>query len=113
MSKTSKKEITESIVDISMSIAKSIYGDKPNQNIVSRIEAEAEALTELGIDNLDLLAVRTELSKLSIAGNAYISRVSSSNSLVYYLFGFSIVNPESLLKIFFFDLYAIFSPSKY
>ena len=34
MNKTSKKEIAESIADLSMSIAKSIYGDKPNQCIV-------------------------------------------------------------------------------
>ena len=44
MNKTSKKEFAESIADLSMSIAKSIYGDKPNQCIVKRIKEEAEAL---------------------------------------------------------------------
>ena len=36
MNKTSKKEIAESITNLSMSIAKSIYDDKPNQCIVNR-----------------------------------------------------------------------------
>lgn len=93
MNKTNKKEIANSIVYTSISIAKSIYGDKPNQNIVNRIKDEVEALTELGIDEHDLLAVRTELSKQVMKGNIYISRTSSSNSLVYYLIGLTNVNP--------------------
>ena len=93
MNKTSKKEIAESIADLSMPIAKSIYGDKPNQCIVKRIKEEAEALAEMGIDDLDLLAVGAELSKQAMAGNIYIPRTSSSNSLVYYLLGLSNVNP--------------------
>ena len=93
MNKTNKKEIAESIVDLSMSIAKFIYGDKPNQYIVNRIKEEAEALTELGIDDLDLLAAGAELSNQAMAGNIYIPRTSSSNSLVYYLLGLSNVNP--------------------
>ena len=80
MNKTNKKEIVNSIVYTSISIAKSIYGDKPNQNIVNRIKDEVEALTELGIDEHDLLAVRTELSKQVMKGNIYISRTSTSNS---------------------------------
>ena len=36
MNKTSKKEIDDSIANLSMSIANSIYGDKPNQCIVNR-----------------------------------------------------------------------------
>ena len=82
MNKINKKEIAESIVDLSMSIAKFIYGDKPNQYIVNKIKEEAEALTELGIDDLDLLAAGAELSKQAMAGNIYIPRTSSSNSLV-------------------------------
>lgn len=93
MNKTNKKEIAKSIVDISMSIAKLFYGDKPNQYIVNRIKEEAEALVELGIDNLGLLATGAELSKLAMSGNILVSRTSSSNSLIYYLFGLSIVNP--------------------
>ena len=93
MNKTSKKEIAESIADLSMPIAKSIYGDKPNQCIVNRIKEEAEALAEMGIDDLDLLAAGAELSKQAMAGNIYIPRTSSSNSLVYYLLGLSNVNP--------------------
>lgn len=93
MKKTSKEEIVKSIIDISMSIAKLFYGDKPNQYIVNRIKEEAEVLTELGIDNLDLLATGTELSKIAMSGNILVSRTSSSNSLIYYLFGLSIVNP--------------------
>ena len=61
MNKTSKKEIAESIADLSMPIAKSIYGDKPNQCIVNRIKEEAEALAEMDIDDLDLLAAGAEL----------------------------------------------------
>ena len=93
MKKTSKEEIVKSIIDISMSIAKLFYGDKPNQYIVNRIKEEAEALTELGIDNLDLLAIGTELSKIAMSWNILVPRASSSNSLIYYLFGLSIVNP--------------------
>ena len=36
MNRASKKEIAESIANLSMSIANSIYGDKPNQCIVNR-----------------------------------------------------------------------------
>ena len=93
MNKTSKKEIAESITNLSMSIAKSIYGDKPNQCIVNRIKEEAEALAEMGIDDLDLLAAGAELSKQAMAENIYIPRTFSSNSLVYYLLGLSKVNP--------------------
>ena len=93
MNKRSKKEIAESIADLSMSIAKSIYGDKPNQCIVNRIKEEAEALAEMGIDDFDLLVIGAELSKQAMAGNIYIPRTSSSNSLVYYLLGLSNVNP--------------------
>ena len=72
MKKTSKEEIVKSIIDISMSIAKLFYGDKPNQYIVNRIKEEAEVLTELGIDNLDLLATGTELSKIDMSGNILV-----------------------------------------
>lgn len=93
MNNKNKKEIIDSIVDIALSAAKSIYGDKPDQLIVNRINEEAVALVKLGIDDFDLLAIGAELSKEANLGSITISRTSSSNSLIYYLFGITDVNP--------------------
>ena len=93
MDTTNKKIIAEMICKTSLSLAKNIYGDKPEQQIIKRIKEEAEELAELGIDNHSLLTAREALLRLIQSGNLFVSRMSSSNSLVYYLLGLTNVNP--------------------
>lgn len=88
-----KKETVKSIINTVMPIAKLFYGDKPDQLIVDRINEEAEALVELGIDDLNLLAVGTEKTRLSYLNKIFIPRTSCSNSLIYYLYGITDINP--------------------
>ena len=87
------KNIAQSIINLILPIAKNIYGDKPHNEIIKRINLEAYSFSELGINDLDLLFICIKVSKLTKEGNIIISRTSMSNSLIYYLLGISNVNP--------------------
>lgn len=83
------KEVLE---DLSLLKAKEIYGDVLDVQIVDRLRQETEELSrccDLGMIVDVVEAMNAEKEK----GHLYLSRLSQSNSLLFYLLGIGSVNP--------------------
>lgn len=83
------KEVLE---DLSLLKAKEIYGDVLDAQIVDRLRQETEELSrccDLGMIADVVEAMNAEKEK----GHLYLSRLSQSNSLLFYLLGIGSVNP--------------------
>ncbi len=83
----------EEIQETLTSAAKKVYGDKPLQCISKRIEEELEEFREAGLVETDLFELKEIIENEIRRGNLLLPRMSISNSLVYFMFGLTGINP--------------------
>lgn len=83
------KEVLE---DLSLLKAKEIYGDVLDAQIVDRLKHETEKLSRC-CDLDRIMDVVEAMNAEKEKGNLYLSRLSQSNSLLFYLLGLGSVNP--------------------
>ena len=78
--------------ELAMNILKRIYGDAIEPSIISRLNYEIEEFNK-GNYLKTIIEVAIYMANMKERGDLFLSRLSYSNSLLYYLLGIGSVNP--------------------